>query len=84
MESNLVRFPAINLARLKVLSYLPANVIFHKIAVLSKQYRKELPEWAILDQEKILTFKRFNPQNFKLPSSNSFRYALELIDGFTI
>jgi len=73
--------------KLIVLSYLPAYTLFHKIAILNKLTRDELPNWKILDQEKILTVTRFKPsptyQN-PMPPLKSFDYALKLIEGFAL
>ena len=60
-------------------SFLPGNVIFHKIAVLNRNLREELPKSGLLDQEIELSLKVNSLRNGnRPPQTNDLVYGLNL------
>jgi hypothetical protein len=43
--------------RLKVFSYFSGAELYHKVALLNKKTREDLPTDGLLDQKKVLTMK---------------------------
>jgi hypothetical protein len=80
-ESTEATKKATKYTRLLMFSYLPGNVLFHKIALLTKEVRKSLPNSGLLDQIKVIGIKE---TAVKLPGpfpTQSFVYAISLADS---
>ncbi len=75
-----------NLPMFLTFSYLTGCELFHKIAVTGKQVRDKLPDSGLLDQDKVITFKKFELSDVypEVPPVNSFSYALELSTAIRI
>ena len=65
-----------------VISYLPGCDLYHKIALLNKEYRKILPKSGLLDQAIVITLKNL-PDYSKIPMTSLF-YAISLADSFQL
>ena len=65
--------------QLMILSFLSGSTIFHKLAQTSKSLREELLYAGLLEQELVVELKL---ENFQFLSSDSFIYAMKLVDGF--
>jgi len=61
-----------------IFSFLPTEVLFHRIALLNKKTRARLPTWRLLDQPKELTIK-IDKFWIKPPVSH-FKYVFSLVD----
>ena len=79
-----VCFPNSNHLRLQTFSYLAGCALFHKIAVLNKSIRINLPKSALLDQFKIITVKASKDHYPDPLPLESFRYALLLANSIQI
>ncbi len=75
-----------NLLMFLTFSYLTGCELFHKIAVTGKQVRDKLPNSGLLDQDKVITFKKseLSYECPEIPPVNSFSYALELSTAIRI
>jgi hypothetical protein len=62
-----------------ILSYLAGWDLFHKISLLSKSMRDDLPKSGLLEQFKVITIKQSLPNSYIAPAS--FSYALKLADA---
>ena len=66
-----------------VFAYLPGATLFHRIALLNKKVREELPKAAMLDQ--IITIpisKDKSASSENIFPKDSFIYAVRLCDCF--
>jgi hypothetical protein len=79
-HSSLNTFPDNNLARLTVYSYLDGATLFHKIALLNRLNREQLPEHALLDQIIQISIKSEYSESKETPPTKSFIYAVRLAD----
>lgn len=66
-----------------VFSFLPAEVLFHHVALLNKNTRARLPGAGLLDQPKELTVNT-NDENWLNPSYSFRNYAFKLVDQVNI
>ena len=64
----------------KVLSYLPGCDLLHKISLLSKGIRFEIPRAGLLNQLIVLVVKEFKSGVVTIPPLSSFEYALSFAD----
>jgi hypothetical protein len=77
-------FPQTELPTLIVFSFLPGNILLHKIALLNKRTRAKLPNSAIIDQIKVVTVKEFQNDFEIIPAVDSFLYTISLVNGIRI
>ena len=64
-------------------SYLPGATLFHKIALLNKEIRKELPDAALLDQIIVVTVTKEQADiGETMFPHDSLMYAVRLADCF--
>ena len=62
-----------------VCSFLPGSDIFHKIAVLNKELRGDLPKSGLLDQERELSLRVHSKrQGSRTAQSKDFIYGFRL------
>ena len=64
--------------RLKICSYLPGYVLYHKIALLNKETRESLPNIGLFDQPIVITLKKQHDYS-KLPLHDLI-YLISLAD----
>ena len=69
------------LIKYTVFSYLPGCCLFHKIALVNKEVRRNLAKFKLLDQKKVITRREYPVGEDLLPELNSFLYALSIADG---
>ena len=71
--------------RFSVISFLQGGILFHKIALLNKHFRKQLPQSGLLDQIISITVKKeLSDIGETFFPFESFIYAVKLADCFEV
>ena len=65
-------------------AYLPGCDLFHKIALLNKFFRRELPSSGLLDQIRVIKIKAPSSDDPTDLPLDSLKYALELADSLLL
>ncbi len=77
--TSLLCFPKNKFLQLTIFSYLPGCDLYHKIALLDKATRKQLPKTGLFDQVIIISLKEL--QDYNVIPMTSLLYALRLADS---
>lgn len=78
------QYPNSNDLKLLTFSYLPGNVLYHKICLTSMSIRNQVPRSGLLDQVIVVTVKQMPDGSPAIPSHKSLKYVTKLADTIQI